>query len=84
MAPKKKTDFKDFEVEHDDQSDEVTIKNKKTGETKKAKKHDNPSLEVLGPNGMEIPAVDGTKILTSVNPTCYWYYSRGQWHVYCI
>lgn len=35
-------------------------------------------------SGLNIPSVaEGTVIVTRSNPTCFWYYSRGKWCVYC-
>lgn len=35
-------------------------------------------------SGLSIPEVpEGTVIVTRSNPTCFWYYSRGKWRVYC-
>ena len=83
---RKKVNFNKFEVEFDDQDleQDVDIKNKDTNQTKKGKKVRNPYIEVIPAPGQQIPPfVDGTAILTSSNPTCYWYYSGG-WHVWCI
>jgi len=81
---KKNIKFKDFEVEHDDATQEVKIKKKGESDFKDATISQNGFLMYLRADGSEVETKDGDMVLTHSNPTCWWIFSGGRWKLKCI